>query len=90
MCNIKLDKVGNAYINLFLLQCRVIIMKNIMSKIKSFLVNEDGAETVEWAIVAAIIAVLAVVVYNGTLNTALNDAIGKISGAIAVLPAVPG
>jgi len=63
-------------------------MKNIMSKIKSFLVNEDGAETVEWAIVAAILAVLAVLTYDGALNAALNAAIGKITGAINATPSV--
>ena len=63
-------------------------MKNIMSKIKTFLVNEDGAETVEWAIVAAILAVLAVNIYNGALNTALAAAIGKITAAINTTPSV--
>ncbi len=63
-------------------------MKNIMSKIKTFLVNEDGAETVEWAIVAAILAVLAVLTYDDALNAALNAAIGKITGAINATPSV--
>ena len=63
-------------------------MKNIMSKIKTFLVNEDGAETVEWAIVAAILSVLAVLTYNGALNTALAAAIGKITAAINATPSV--
>ena len=63
-------------------------MENLMNKIKSFLVNEDGAETVEWAIVAAILAVLAVNIYSGTLNTALAAAIGKITAAINATPSV--
>jgi len=63
-------------------------MENLMNKIKSFLVNEDGAETVEWAIVAAILSVLAVLTYNGALNTALAAAIGKITGAINATPSV--
>jgi len=63
-------------------------MKNIMSKVKTFLFNEDGAETVEWAIVAAILAVLAVLTYNNALNTALVGAIDKISAAINATPAV--
>ena len=63
-------------------------MENLMNKIKSFLVNEDGAETVEWAIVAAILAVLAVLTYDGALNAALNAAIGKITGAINATPSV--
>ena len=63
-------------------------MENLMNKIKSFLVNEDGAETVEWAIVAAILAVLAVNIYNGALNTALAAAIGKITAAINATPSV--
>ena len=63
-------------------------MENLMNKIKSFLVNEDGAETVEWAIVAAILSVLAVPTYNLALNTALAAAIGKITGAINATPSV--
>ena len=63
-------------------------MENLMNKIKSFLVNEDGAETVEWAIVAAILSVLAVLTYNGALNTALAAAIGKITAAINSTPSV--
>ncbi len=63
-------------------------MENLMNKIKSFLVNEDGAETVEWAIVAAILSVLAVLTYNGALNTALAAAIGKITAAINATPSV--
>jgi len=63
-------------------------MENLMNKIKSFLVNEDGAETVEWAIVAAILSVLAVLTYNGALNTALVAAIGKITAAINATPSV--
>jgi len=57
-------------------------MKNMMSKIKAFLVNEEGAETVEWAIVAAILATIAITVYNGTLNAALVAAVGKINTAL--------
>ena len=63
-------------------------MENLMNKIKSFLVNEDGAETVEWAIVAAILSVLAVLTYNNALNTALAAAIGKITAAINATPSV--
>ena len=57
-------------------------MKITLDKIKSFLVNEDGAETVEWAIVAAIMATLAITVYNGTLNAALVSAINNITASL--------
>jgi Flp pilus assembly pilin Flp len=49
-----------------------------MQKIKNFLNDETGMETLEYALIAGLIAVVAVAVYAGgwgaTLLTRLNDA----------------
>jgi Flp pilus assembly pilin Flp len=61
-------------------------MKNNMNKIKSFLVDEKGAETAEWAVVVAILTAVALAAYgptaSGTLGTAVKLAITNISNAI--------
>ena len=53
-------------------------MKNIINKIKAFLADEQGAETVEWVMIAAILAAIITVVFWTTLQGALNDAITNI------------
>ncbi|MDO9423555.1 MAG: hypothetical protein Q7T40_05135 [Methylobacter sp.] len=58
-------------------------MKNIINKIKAFLADEQGAETVEWVMIAAVLAGIITVVFWGTLQGALNDAIKAIGGQMA-------
>jgi len=53
-----------------------------MDKIKSFLVNEEGSETVEWSLVATILAALIVTSFNGTLKSTLLGAFAKIMAII--------
>lgn len=48
---------------------------NIINKIKLFLTDENGAETVEWVVVCAGIAAVAIAVYTATGNTSLTGAI---------------
>ena len=54
-------------------------MKNSISKIKKFLTDEQGAEAVEWIMVAAVLAAIIAVVFWSTLQTAMNSGIGQIS-----------
>lgn len=57
-------------------------MKNSISKIKKFLADEQGAEAVEWIMVAAVLAAIIAVVYWKTLQDAMGLGIGKISDAM--------
>ncbi len=54
-------------------------MKNSMRKLKKFLADEQGAEAVEWIMVAAVLAAIIAVVFWSTLQTAMNSGIGQIS-----------
>lgn len=53
-----------------------------MDIIKSFLVNEEGSETIEWTVVVAILAALIVTSFNGTLKSTLLGSFAKIMAAI--------
>ena len=54
-------------------------MKNLTKKITAFLTDEQGAETVEWVIVVAIVAGIAVAGYQTTLGGAITGAIGTVT-----------
>ena len=43
-------------------------MKNIINKTKAFLADENGAETVEWVMIAAVLAAIILVVFWGNLQ----------------------
>jgi Flp pilus assembly pilin Flp len=58
-------------------------MKNIVNKIQAFLADEQGAETVEWVMIAAILAAIITAVFWGQLQTALSTAITGISDQMA-------
>ena len=58
------------------------MLKDLMDKIKSFLVKEEGSETIEWTVVVAILAALIVTSFNGTLKSTLLGAFAKIMTAI--------
>jgi Flp pilus assembly pilin Flp len=45
--------------------------ENSMSKIKNFITDESGMETLEYAVIAGLIAVVAVLVYGGGWGTNL-------------------
>jgi Flp pilus assembly pilin Flp len=53
-------------------------VRYIVSRIKEFLADEQGAETVEWVMIAAILAAIIIFAYNTTLGNAVNAAINKI------------
>lgn len=57
-------------------------MKTVMSKMKAFFADENGAETVEWVMIAAILAAIITAVFWGQLKAALEAAITGISGQI--------
>ena len=58
-------------------------MKNSISKIKKFLADEQGAEAVEWIMVAAVLAAIITAVFWSTLQDAMKVGIAKISAAMA-------
>jgi Flp pilus assembly pilin Flp len=58
-------------------------MKKITNLVKGFLADEKGAETVEWVMIAAVLAGIITVVFWGTLQDGLSAAITKISGQMA-------
>jgi Flp pilus assembly pilin Flp len=60
-------------------------MKN---KKKGFIADENGAETVEWVMIVALLTVIILAVYNTSLQTSLVAAMTKITAH--VLPATGG
>jgi Flp pilus assembly pilin Flp len=58
-------------------------MKKITNLVKGFLADEKGAETVEWVMIAAVLAGIITVVFWGTLQTGLETAITNITGQMA-------
>lgn len=48
------------------------------SKIKTFLADEQGAETVEWVMIAAVLAAIIMASFNTTLRNAVVKEIGSI------------
>jgi Flp pilus assembly pilin Flp len=57
-------------------------MKNIINNIKAFIADENGAETVEWVMIVALLTVIILAVYNTSLNTSLVAAMAKITANI--------
>ncbi|MFU8787793.1 MAG: Flp family type IVb pilin [Methylobacter sp.] len=58
-------------------------MNNITNKIKVFLADEQGAETVEWVMVAGALALVIAAVYAGTLQGGLNTAMENLTDVVA-------
>ncbi len=58
-------------------------MKNIINKITAFIADENGAETVEWVMIVALLTVIILAVYNTSLNTSLVAAMAKITANIS-------
>ncbi|MDD5322810.1 MAG: hypothetical protein PHD43_19800 [Methylococcales bacterium] len=57
-------------------------MKNIVNKINAFLADEKGAETVEWVMIAAVLAGIIAFAFWTTLKGAVDGAITTISTCI--------
>ena len=51
------------------------------SKIKNFLKNEEGAETLEYVVIVAIILVFAAAAYNANFNQVLTSAFNTLTSA---------
>jgi Flp pilus assembly pilin Flp len=65
-------------LNVFLIFYWRNIMKTLINKISAFLADEQGAETVEWVMIAAILAAIIIFAFNTTLRNGVNAAINKI------------
>lgn len=64
-------------------------MKKCINNIKIFLADEKGAETVEWVMIAAVLASIIILIFWGNLKTALDAAITTISGKIDAAGTAP-
>jgi Flp pilus assembly pilin Flp len=58
--------------------------KSIAALLKAFLADENGAETVEWVMVAAFMAAVITASFNSTLRTAVTAAIARIVTALGI------
>ncbi len=59
-------------------------MNNIINSIKYFLINEDGAETAEWAVIVGLLALMGITIYapGGSIGLAITGIGAKITAAI--------
>jgi Flp pilus assembly pilin Flp len=57
-------------------------MKTLINKISVFLADEQGAETVEWVMIAAVLAAIIAFAFWTTLQTAVNTAINTIAKCV--------
>ncbi|MFA5034088.1 MAG: hypothetical protein WC614_13855 [bacterium] len=53
-------------------------MKKITNQLKAFFADEKGAETVEWVMIAAVLAGIIAIVFWQTLQTGLDTSIDNI------------
>jgi Flp pilus assembly pilin Flp len=53
----------------------------LWKRIRQFVLDEDGLETVEWAVVGTAVVIVAIVAFQ-TLGTNTNTAMGTIAAAI--------
>ena len=60
----------------------------MLTKLRGYLEDEQGAEMVEWVVVVVVLAVVASIVFgpNGVLQNAIRDGINKIDAIITSLP----
>ncbi|HEY8158343.1 MAG TPA: hypothetical protein VIF10_06525 [Methylobacter sp.] len=54
-------------------------MKKITNLVKAFIADEKGAETVEWVMIAAVLAGIIVAAFWTTLSGGVNGAITNIT-----------
>ena len=57
-------------------------MKNLVNKTKAFFADEQGAETVEWVAIAAILAAIIIAAFETTLRTAVVAAVARIVASL--------
>ena len=60
-------------------------MKNIYNKLLAFLVDEEGAETVEWVMIAAVLATVIIAAFNTSLKGSVTGAMTAITGDITTI-----
>lgn len=60
-------------------------LKSLVSKVRKFKKEEEGASGIEYAIVAAMVAV-AIITYSDTIKTGVDDTFKKISDSVKVAP----
>ena len=58
------------------------MFNQIMNQIKNLIKNEEGAETLEYVVIVAIILVLGAAAYNAGFANVINGAFLSITGAI--------
>jgi len=58
-------------------------MKKITNQLKAFFADEKGAETVEWVMIAAVLAGIIVLAFWTTLKTGVDGAITNITGSMS-------
>jgi Flp pilus assembly pilin Flp len=58
-------------------------MRKITSLVKAFIVDEKGAETVEWVMIAAVLAGIISAAYWTTLKGGVDSAIGNINNKMS-------
>jgi Flp pilus assembly pilin Flp len=57
-------------------------MRYLVNKTKVFLSDEQGAETVEWVMIAAVLAVIIGTAFWVTLKSSVNNGVNKISNCM--------
>ena len=60
------------------------MINQIINQIKNFLNNEDGAETLEYVVIVAIILVLGAAAYNTGFSAVITAAFQSILGAVGI------
>lgn len=65
-------------------------MKKSTNLVKAFFADEKGAETVEWVMIAAVLAGIIITSLLGTLGTGVDNAITDITGNMTAATATAG
>lgn len=65
-------------------------MKKTTNLVKAFFADEKGAETVEWVMIAAVLAGIIITSLLGTLGTGVDNAITDITGNMTAATATAG
>ncbi|MDO9269476.1 MAG: hypothetical protein Q7T96_10260 [Methylobacter sp.] len=65
-------------------------MKKIINLVKAFFADEKGAETVEWVMIAAVLAGIIATAFWTTLSGGVNAAITDITGSMTTATSPAG
>jgi Flp pilus assembly pilin Flp len=65
-------------------------MKKITNLVKGFLADEKGAETVEWVMIAAVLAGIIATAFWSTLSGGVNDTISNITTSMETVTTPAG